>query len=258
VDRSYPFRGTVSSKHADSELISPDQSQVRQGSTETTCDITNEQFIFHYSVGDVTPIYSLHHETILAQRTRDQARTRISPKEVLRLNYLDGAMDREMGWLRRVYPSWDGGRVVIWRTRVSIAQEVRLIAEVHDISGSGSFEVPVTHFRACPDENLLMNVPLNIHNDPRGYRIQHGGFSGKAIAWMTVESNVEPTLMLLEVPPLEARKTDQERERTRSWVIPSSVGLRHHGEVMDIWLDDARGRVILAMRDETLVVIEFG
>jgi len=98
-----------------------------------------------------------------------------------------------------------------------------------------------------------MDVPLNILIDSGGeYRIQHGGFSVKAIAWLTVEA----TLTLLEVPPLEGQGT-RERESTRSWSIPISVGLEYHGEVLDIWLDDGRGRVVLAMQDETLIIFEF-
>ena len=226
---------------------------MKAGSTETTCDIANEEFIFHYAADDMVPIYSLPHETLLAHRTRDDTRIEISPKKILRLDYSNGAIHQEMAWVRRVYPSWDGGRVVLWRTRLNLSEEARLIAAVHDISGSDPCEVPVTPTQACPDKDILIDVPLNILADSRGYRIQHGGFSGKAIAWLTVES----TLMLLEVPPLEGRGTNTERERIRSWNIPSSVGLEHHGEVVDIWLDDARGRVILAMQDETLVVFEF-
>ena len=136
---------------------------------------------------------------------------------------------------------------------MTLSDEVRLIADVHDISGSGPFEVPTTSTQVCPDEDILMDVPLDILVDNGGYRIQHGGFSGKTIVWLTLES----TLMLLEVPPLESQGRNRERETTRSWGIPSSVGLENHGEVMDIWLDDARGRVILAMQDETLVIFEF-
>jgi len=155
--------------------------------------------------------------------------------------------------MRRVYPSWDGGRVVLWRTRTTVSDEVCLIASVHDISGADACEVLVTPSQACPDETILMDIPLDILVDNGGYRIQHGGFSGKTIVWLTLES----TLMLLEVPPLESQGRNRERETTRSWGIPSSVGLENHGEVMDIWLDDARGRVILAMQDETLVIFEF-
>lgn len=201
----------------------------------------------------MTPIYSLPHETLLAHRRSDQARTEISPKEVFRLNYFGGAVHQEMAWVRRVYPSWDGGRVVLWRTRTTLSEEARLIADVHDISGRGPFNVPVTPTQACPDETILMDVPCDILVDTGGYRIQHGGFMGKAIAWLTADW----TLMLLEIPPLEGPGTNRERERTRSWSIPSSVGLENHGEVMDIWLDDARGRVIFAMQDETLVILEF-
>jgi len=134
---------------------------------------------------------------------------------------------------------------------MTLSDEVRLIADVHDISGSGPFEVPTTSTQVCPDEDILMDVPLDILVDNGGYRIQHGGFSGKATAWLTQDL----TLMLLEIPPLEGWGTS--REGTRSWSIPSSVGLEHHGEVMDLWLDDARGRVILAMQDETLIIFEF-
>lgn len=226
---------------------------MKEGSTETTWDIANAQFIFHYSVDDMTPIYSLTHETLLDYRTRDRAGTEISPKEILRLKYLHGAVHQEMAWGRRVYPSWDGGRVVLWRTRTTLSDEPRLIADIHDISGSDPLEVPITPTQACPEEDILMDVPLDILIDSEGgYRIQHGGFSGKAIAWLTVES----TLTLLEVPPLEGQGT-RERERMRSWGIPASVGLEHHGEVADIWLDDGRGRVILAMQDETLIIFEF-
>ena len=153
--------------------------------------------------------------------------------------------------MRRVYPSWDGGRVVLWRTRTTVSDEVCLVASVHDISGADACEVLVTPSQACPDETILMDIPLDILVDNGGYRIQHGGFSGKATAWLTQDL----TLMLLEIPPLEGWGTS--REGTRSWSIPSSVGLEHHGEVMDLWLDDARGRVILAMQDETLIIFEF-
>jgi len=136
---------------------------------------------------------------------------------------------------------------------MTISEEVRLIATVHDISGSGPSDIPVTPTQACPDEDILMDVPLNILEDNDGYRVQHMGFGGKAIAWVTVES----TVMLLEVPPLEGRGMNRGREGVRSLCIPSSVGLEDHGQVMDIYLDDSRGRVILAMQDETLIIFEF-
>lgn len=202
---------------------------------------------------DITPIYSLPHETLLAHRTCDKARTEISPKEVLRLNYIHGAVDQELEWERRVYPSWDGGRILLWRTQANNYDEPRLIAHVHDISGSGPFEVPITSTQPFPDEDILMDVPLDILIDDDGLRIQHGGFSGKANAWLTHEF----TLVLLEIPPLEGQGTSREEEETRSWKIPSSVGLVQHGDVMDLWLDDARGRVILAMQDETLIIFDF-
>jgi len=198
----------------------------------------------------MTPIYSLPHETLLAHRTYDKARSAISPKEVLRLNYLHGAIHQEMAWVRRVYPSWDGERVVLWRTR---NEGARLVASVHDISGSGPFEIPITPTQPCPDEDILMDIPLDILVDNGGFRIQHGGFTGKGTAWLTTYL----TLMLLEVPPVDGQGTNRERANTRSWSIPSPVGLDNHGEVMDIWLDDARGRVILAMQDETLIIFEF-
>lgn len=232
-------------------------SQVKEGSTETTCDTANEQFIFHYSVDEMTPIYFLPHETLLAQRTRDKARIEVSPKEVLRLNYLRGAIDQEMWWVRRVYPSWDGGRVVLWRTQTTPYEGPRLIAHVHDISGSGSgsgpLEIPISPNQLFPDDDILIDAPLDILVDHGEFRIQHGGFSGKATAWLTTGF----TLMLLEIPPLDGQGTRREKEKTRSWRIPSSVGLEHHGDVMDLWLDDARGRVILAMQDETLIIFEF-
>lgn len=131
--------------------------------------------------------------------------------------------------------------------------EPRLIAHVHDISGSGPFEVPITPTQLFPDEEILMDVPLDIQDNIDGLRIQHGGCSGKANAWLTQEL----TLVLLEIPPLEGQGTSREEEETRSWKIPLSVGLALHGEVMDLWLDDARGRVVLAMQDGTLIIFDF-
>jgi len=203
----------------------------------------------------MTRIYFLPHEILLAQRTRDKARIKVSPKEVLRLNYFHGTIDQEMWWVRRVYPSWDGHRVVLWRTQTTLYEGLRLIAHVHDISGSGSgpLEIPITPIQPLPDEDILIDAPLDIMVDHGGFRIQHGGFSGKATAWLTNEF----TLVLLEIPPLDGQGTSREKEKTRSWRIPSSVGLEHHGDVMDLWLDDARGRVVLAMQDETLIIFEF-
>ena len=221
--------------------------------TEIMCDFAIDQFILHYSVDDMTVIYSLSHETLLAHRSCDKARTEVSPKEVLRLNYLHGAILQEKGWMRRVYPSWDGRRVVLWRTRKGLFDEDRLIASVHDISGSGPFEIPITPSQPCPDENLLLDVPLDILVDNERGRIQQGGFSGKVTAWLTKDF----TLVLLELPPVEGQGTSQEGAKTRSWRIPPSVGLENHGDVMYIWLDDARGRVVLAMQDETLIIFEF-
>jgi hypothetical protein len=225
---------------------------VKEGFTDIACEISIEQSIFHYSVDDMTPIYSLPHETLLAHRTCDKARAEISPKEVLRLNYCHGTLHEDIAW-RRIYPSWDEGRVILWRTQTALYEGPRLIASVHDISGSGPFEIPTTPTQPCPDEDILMDMPLDILGDDVGFRLHHGGFSGKAIAWLTTEL----TLVLLEIPPVEGRGTSCERAGTRSWRIPSSVGLDHHGDVIDIWLDDARGRVILAMQDETLIIFEF-
>ena len=173
----------------------------------------------------MTAIYSLPHETLLAHRTCDKARTQVSPKEVLRLNYLHGAILQEKDWMRRIYPSWDGGRVVLWRTRTSLFEEDRLIASVHDISGSGPFEIPITPSQPCPDENLLVDVPLDILVDNKGCCIQHGGFNGKVTAWLTDDF----TLVLLELPPVEGQGTSQEGAKTRSWRIPPSVGLENQG-----------------------------
>jgi hypothetical protein len=226
---------------------------VKDGSTETTCDVANGQFIFHHSVDDLTPIFSLPYETLLAHRTCDETGIEISPKQLLHINYFHEAIHQEVFWARRVYPSWDGRRIVVWRTRTTTPDEVRLIASIHDISGSGPLEVPVTPAQACPPEDVLIDLPLDIQNDYGGYRVQHGGFSGKAIAWLTPDS----VLTLLEVPPLEGRGMNREGQQIRSWAIPSSVGLEHHGEVMDMWLDDAQGRVIIAMQDDTLVIFEF-
>jgi len=175
------------------------------------------------------------------------------PKQLLCLNYVHGAMQQEKAWATRVCTSWDGGRVVLWRTWITASGEARLIAAVHEISGSGPSDIPVTSTHACPDEDILMCIPLNILEDNEGYRLQHMGFSGKGIAWVTGES----TLMLLEVPPLEGQGANRERERVKSLHMPSSVGLGHHGQVEDIYLDDSRGRVVLAMQDETLIVFEF-
>ena len=201
----------------------------------------------------MTLIYSLRHEILLDYRTRGHASIEIAPKEVLRLRYLDGAVHQEITWGRRVYPSWDGERVVVWRMRMTLSDETHLIASVHDISGSVPLEVPITPTHACPDEDMLMDVPFDILVDnEEGYPIQHGGFSGKAISWLTLES----TLTLLEIPSLEDQG-NRGRGSTRSWRIPAPVGLKDHGEVADIWLDDGWGRVILAMQDEALIVFEF-
>ena len=74
-----------------------------------------------------------------------------------------------------------------------------LIATIHDISGSDPSNISVTPTQACPDEDILMDIPLDVLEDNDGYRVQHVGFGGKGIAWVTAES----TVMLLEVPPLE-------------------------------------------------------
>ena len=226
---------------------------MKEGFIKARRDFSNEQFTLHYSVDDKTSIYSLRYETLLAHGPSDEATIEILPKQLLCLNYLHGAVHQEKAWATRICTSWDGGRVILWRTWVTVSEEARLIASVHNISEPGPCDILVTPTQPCPGEDILMDIPLNIPEDSDGYRVQHMGFSGKAIAWMTVES----TVMLLEVPPLEDWRMNRERERMRPLCIPSSVGLEDHGQVMDIHLDDSRGRVILAMEDETLMIFDF-
>lgn len=220
--------------------------------TRARRDIENAQFVFYHSVDDKTSVYSLRYETLLAHRIYDEAITEISPKQLLSITYFRGAIEQEATWATKISISWDSGRLIIWRTWTTYYEEARLIASIHDISGPGPFDIPVTPSQACPDEYVLLDIPLNVLENNGGYRMQHVGPSGKAMAWMTTES----TLMLLEVPPLESWGLNKKRERVRPLHIPSSVGLEDHGQVVDIYLDDSRGRVILAMQDETLIVFE--
>jgi len=136
---------------------------------------------------------------------------------------------------------------------MTVSGEARFIIAAHDISGSRPPDIPVTPTQACPDEDILVDMPSDILTENGGYHLEHIGFSGKAVAWLTTDL----TLMLLEIPPPEGVETNQGIQRTRSWCIPSSVGLEHHGEVRNVYLDDSRGRVTLAMEDETLIIFEF-
>jgi len=225
---------------------------MKGGSTRTTRDISNQQFIFHYSVDDKTPIYSLRYDALLTDRACDEARIVLSPKKLLCLNYFHG-IHQGLASAKIVCTSRDGRRVVIWRTWLTVSGEARLIVAAHDISGSCPPDIWVTPTQACPDEDILVDVPLDILTESGGYHLEHIGFGGKAIAWLTTDL----TLMLLEIPSSEGVGTNLGIRRTRPWRIPSSVGLEHHGEVRNVYLDDSRGRVILAMEDETLVVFEF-
>jgi len=214
--------------------------------------MASEQFVFHHSVNDKTPIYSLRYERILAHQSYDEGTVELSPKQLISLNSIYEAMHQEMNLLRIIGTSWDGGRVIVWRTWINTSDEAHLVATVHDISGSGPSDIAVSPSQACPDKDILIDVHLNILEDREGYPTLHVGFSGKASAWLTTEL----TLMMLEVPPLEGQGTNRGRERTRSILIPPSVGLEHHGKVMQLYLDDSRGRAILAMQDKTLIVFE--
>lgn len=226
---------------------------MKGGYIKTTLDIASQQFIFQYSLDGMTPIYFLRYETLLAYRPCDEARIEISPKQVLRLNYFHETIHQDLTSASIVCTSWEGERVIILRIWITTSEEARLVVTVHDISGSGPSDITVTPNQVCPDEDILMNIPRNILEDNGGYHIQHVGFSGKAIVWLTTDL----TLMMLEVPPPKGLETNHDIPRTRSWRIPSSVGLEHHGEVRNIYLEDSRGRVILAMQDETLIIFEF-
>lgn len=221
--------------------------------TRAKCDSENAQFVFHHSVDNKTFIYALHYETLLAHQTSDGDMVGISPKQIFCITYSHGAIQQETAWATKLSTSWDGGCLILWRSWTTDHEDNCLIASIHNISGLGPINIPATPTQACPEEYVLLDVPLNVLEDNQGYHKQHMGPGRKVMAWVTIESMV----MLLEVPPLEGQRVDRKRERARPLNIPSSVGLEDHGQVMDIDLDDACGRVLLAMQDETLIVFEF-
>jgi len=86
-------------------------------------------------------------------------------------------MHQEMNFVI-VCTCWDGRHVIVWR---NTSEEGRFIVTVHDISGSGPFDIAVTPTQACPDEGILMDIPWNILEVYGGYPTQYIGFGGKAV-----------------------------------------------------------------------------